>query len=260
MLVVGADTRLGTKLVSRLCEGGRHRVSCVYSPTDDDSSGWSHERDTTLSLHREVDVDVTDAAAVASTISSIRPNTVVSCIGGDASTFVPGALSPYEEAAFRDLPAAKCVVDACVKLGVDKLVFVSMLGAGDSEPSVPFQVMATLRPLLLDLSDAEDYIRRQSELKWTIVRPAPIEDDGDDDDGGRVNANDLERVVITEDVDLYGTVSVRQFANALYHIVLSDNVARKTLHVVNRQRVLVTAPYVRPLEPWEDLPVTPASL
>lgn len=258
VLVVGAETRLGANLVSRLCKGEESRVSCIYSSPRDGNPDPSKDVSVPEGLHHKTTLDVTDTLAMAATISGMQPNTVVSCIGGDASTFVPGALSPYEDAAFRDLPAAKSLVDACVDAKVDKLVFVSMLGAGDSEASVPFQAMASLRPLLLDLSDAEEYIRKRSELKWTIVRPAPIEEDDEirsDSDRGN-----LDQVIITEDTDIYGTVTVDQIANALAHIASSSKVAMKTLQVVNRKRILITAPYVRPLEPWENLPVTAAIL
>lgn len=258
VLVVGAETRLGANLVSRLCKSEERRVSCIYSSPRDGKPNLSEDASVPDSLYHKTSLDVTDTLGMAATISSIRPNAVVSCIGGDASTFVPGALSPYEDAAFRDLPAAKSLVDACVDADVDKLVFVSMLGAGDSEASVPFQVMASLRPLLLDLSDAEEYIRKRSELKWTIVRPAPIEEDDEIRSGS--DPGNLDQVIITEDTDIYGTVTVDQIANALAHIVSSDKVAMKTLQVVNRQQILITAPYVRPLESWENLPVTPAIL
>lgn len=265
VLVVGAETRVGANLASRLIKGSGNRISCLYSPADTDEA--RHAKRSVANargagLYREDTLDITNSAAVTDTLASLKPNTVVSCIGGDASAFVPGSVSPYEDAAFRDLPAAKSVVDACVAAKIEKLVFVSMLGAGDSEASVPLQVMASLRPLLLDMSDAEAYIRRSSGLNWTIVRPAPMEEDDEDDgsDGAMADGGLLDRVIITEDVDIYGTVTVDLFANALAHIVSSNNVAAKTLHVVNRQRILITSPYVRPLEPWENMPVTPAVL
>lgn len=153
-------------------------------------------------------------------------------MGGDVETgFLP------------DAEATRNLVDAALTLpNLTRFVLLSALGAGDSEDAVPFQVMDTMRPLLLEKSHAEAYLRA-SKLPWTIARPGPL-----------VDAPRTGSAVVTEGTQCYGTVSREDVADLLVRAADSEKAEGKTLHVVDTKSVLVTSPYVRPLEFWEPLP------
>lgn len=142
-----------------------------------------------------------------------------------------------------ELEATRNLVDAALSLpNLKRFVLMSALGAGDSEGSVPFQVMVTMRPLLLEKSHAEAYVRA-SKLPWTIARPGPLVD------GPRTGS-----AVATEGRQCYGTVTREDLAEVIVKAADSAKALGKTLHVVDTKKVLVTSPYVRPLEFWEPLP------
>lgn len=162
----------------------------------------------------------------------MRPKTVISCIGGDLT-----------QDELPDFDGNKNIIDACIKGGVDRFVLISAMGAGDSENTVPFQVMHTLRPLLLEKSHAEAYLKGVEGLKWSIVRPAPlVEEEGADS------------AVATEELNCYGTITRPSLARMVANIAASEKAIGKTLHVVDSERLLITSPYVRPLEFWETIP------
>lgn len=123
-----------------------------------------------------------------------------------------------------------------------RIVLLSLLGAGDSEASIPAQVAVPFRSALLELSHAEAALRAAGPAH-TVVRAVPL----DDDVAGAGS--------VTESIDVYGTVSRAAVAEALVRVAGSETARGKTLTVFDRERLLVTAPYVRPLESWESVSV-----
>jgi putative NADH-flavin reductase len=72
------------------------------------------------------------------------------------------------------------IIRAMEKNGIRRLISVSSLGVGDSKVMLPFLLKYIIVPLFLrkafaDHEIQEDYIR-QSNLDWTIVRPAALTD------------------------------------------------------------------------------------
>lgn len=286
VVVIGGETKLATSIIQRFRSTTHtslpiRSVRFVY-PDDDVivSDGESYPKLDDDAVE-QIDVDMTHVGDPDRTLESLRDiilrtkaGTVVYCTRDASLSSLDSeqALDSDETDSntsdvlrqFDDLQVMKTIVNTCVDMAVNKLIFVSMLGAGDSEDSIPFQVMSTLRPHLLQLSNAEDYIRKTHHLNWTIIRPAPFDDDLDHHSplGEHDNRDDDEGkdIVITEDVNVYGTVSTEECARAVVDVVNSDKVSSKTLHIVNGRRILITAPYVRPLEPWEARPFTPAQL
>lgn len=223
VLVIAANRGLGSFLADHL-QGTpnlhtTHRPNSGPSPTQTDVS-ITHP------------LDALDRSATIDLIQSLRPDSIVSCLGGDV---LQGYLPDYD--------ANKNLIDAAEKAGVDNFVLISALGAGNSETSVPFQVMDTMRPILLEKSHAEAYLRASKLQNWTIVRPAPI-----------VDGDPTGSAVATEGLNCYGTVTRPDLATVVAKLTASNAVSGKTLHVVDRKGLLITAPYVRPLEFWEPLP------
>lgn len=167
-------------------------------------------------------------------------------VGNTAMADVP-LVVPLTDAADEGLlQVGKDAITQAKTKGVSRVIVLSTLGAGTSEMAVPFQVMTSMRPRLLDLTDVEAFLTR-SGLPWTIVRPAPV----DDEELG----NGEEEALVTEDCNnCYGVVSTRTIAKAVVEVLQSERVEGKTLHVVQQGRLLITSPYVRPREGWEGLP------
>lgn len=233
VMVVAANRGLGAALANHLHEIGVSSLTTTHRPQ---TPCPSEQQSRSASVYT---LDALDRAASYDLLKQVRPSTVISCVGGDVT--VPDTLP--------DLTAAKNLIDASAEANVSRFIFISALGAGDSESAVPPQVMTTMRPLLLDKTDAEAYLRANAAaMKWTIIRPAPLTDES------------TGKATVTEDIQCYGTVARKDLAVAIAKIAESDKAIGRTLHVVNRAHVLITAPYVRPLEFWEPLPFKEYSL
>ncbi|KAI0565796.1 NAD-dependent epimerase/dehydratase [Gracilaria domingensis] len=224
ILVVAANRGLGAHLSAAL--GDTENLHTTHRPC----SATSSEQEQASTTHA---LDALDASAAEALFSSLKPRTVVSCIGGKAGA-----------AELPDYEGNKNLIKAARQAKVRRFVLISALGAGNSEGSVPFQVMDTLRPILLEKSRAEAYLKQVEGMEWTIIRPAPIVDGK----GGNP--------VATEDVSCYGTITRPDLASVVKKIIVSDKAKNKTLHVVDRTGLLIVSPYVRPLEFWEPLPFT----
>lgn len=233
VMVVAANRGLGAALTAHMHSIGVKRLTTTHRPQTE-CPPELRERSTCVHT-----LDALDRGATYDLLANVRPTVLISCVGGDLT----------KSDSLPDLIAAKNLIDASAEAGVLRFIFISALGAGHSERAVPLQVMMTMRPILLDKTDAEAYLRAHaSSMEWTIVRPAPLVDEG------------TGSPVVTEDVQCYGTVARKDLAVSIARISASPATNGRTLHVVDRSRVLVTSPYVRPLEFWETLPFAEFSL
>lgn len=225
VLVVGANRGLGLEVAALLHDKGVHHITTTRREQ-------SFCPPTLGALSTAVHfLDALDRETAAALIQNCAPEVVISCLGGS----IPDGVYP-------DFRGNKNLIDAAESVGVKRFVMISALGAGDSEGSVPFQVMDTMRPLFLEKSHAEAYLRA-SDIQWTIVRPGPIVD-------GQATGT----AVATEGTICYGTVTREDLAKVVVAAAESEGAAGKTLHIVDRKKILITSPYVRPLEFWEPLP------
>lgn len=221
VLIVGANRGLGFDLATLLSGTVDKLITTYHSFCPPTLAAIS-------TVHR---IDALDKQTVHTMITNVRPHTIVSCLGGNVQ---------HEE--YPDYKGNRNLIDAAVEANVRRFIMISALGAGDSERAMPFQVMDTMRPLLLEKSRAELYLREQS-LEWVIIRPGPFEE-------GEPTGS----AVATESISCYGTITRMDVADLLSKIIASDKVARKTLQVVDTKKFLITSPYVRPLEFWETPP------
>lgn len=227
VMIVAANRGLGAHLTTHLHSQKTTALTTTHRPQTECPE---QQQDESTAVHT---LDALDRDATHELLKEVRPEILITCVGGDVT-------DPDE---LPDLPAAKNLIDAAIEANVSRFVYISALGAGESEPAVPFQVMQTMRPLLLDKTDAEAYLRaKDSPMQWTIVRPAPLTDSG------------TGQAVVTKDIQCYGTVTREDLAVVIANIAQSEKTVNSTLHVVDRGRVLITSPYVRPLEFWEPLP------
>lgn len=176
-------------------------------------------------------LDALDRKGVVRVMAEVRPDVIVSCVAGGV-----------EEVERPEYAGNVNLIDAAIVTGVKRFVMVSALGAGDSENSVPAQVLDSLRPVMLDKSRAEVYLKK-SGLAWTIARPGPLVD-------GAMTGS----AVLTKGLNCYGTVTRADLAEMLVKLADAESAVAETFQVVDRASVLVTSPYVRPLEFWEPLP------
>lgn len=220
-LIVGANRGLGLDLAALLSENVDKLTTTYHSFCPPALAALS-------AVHG---LDALDKKTVHTMITNVRPQIVVSCIGGNV-----------QRQEYPDYEGNINLIDAAVEADVRRFILISALGAGDSEHIVPFQVMDTMRPILLEKSRAEAYLKKQP-LDWVIIRPGPFEDGDPTGDA-----------VATEGTSCYGTITRVDTASMLVKVINSDKASRKTLHVVDTKKLLITSPYVRPMEFWEPLP------
>lgn len=249
VLIIGANRGLGAALTSYLHKQNVKSLTTTHRPQ---TTCPDQQRDNSTTV---LMLDALDRSAAFETLSKVNPSIVISCVGAGAdfsdtddaehemSTNANG-ISPSSSNS-NDLSVAKNLMDAAAEVSsVQRFIFISALGAGHSEHAVPSQVMIAMRHMLLDKTDAEAYLKNHpSKMPWTIVRPAPL-----------VEGIASGESVITEDVNCYGTLCRPDLAQAITKIAQNDACIGRILHVVDRKKVLVTSPYVRPLEFWEGLP------
>ena len=95
---------------------------------------------------------------------------------------------------------------------------------------------------MVDMSLAEVYVR-ESRLKWTIARPGPSNDGNADG-----------QAILTEGHKCYGTINNNILADTIVKCAESTKTIGRTLAMVDRNEILLTSPFVRPLEVWESFP------
>lgn len=216
VLVVGVDSEVGSALAKRLRshEGVAHLTGVGRSGRNVAALNG------TLDARADIDVcgDDADPVALGGALSDARADTI----------FATGTSAPLMRKLSEQAGETQ------------RIVFVSALGAGDSEYDVPAQVYFTMRADLLDKSLAEAHVRK-SRARWTIARPGPLAEDGG-------------QPVCTEGHECYGTVGVGDLANTLVEAAESSKAIGRTLAIVDQTGLLHTAPYVRPHEFWEPLP------
>ncbi len=216
VLVLGGTRGVGLSVVRAL--RGRSGVTHVAAA----ARGSSDVSDVESVADSVVRVDATNKDSVSRAFESAKPDTLISC---------------YAQA--KGLKTVVCEAEAN---GCDRMLLVSALGCGDSEMDVPAQVYFTMRDQMMDMSLAEVYVR-ESKLNWTIARPGPKSDESTSNG-----------TVLTEEHKCYGTIHADDLAEAVVRCAESDKTVGRTLAMVDRGAVLLTAPYVRPLEFWESFP------
>jgi len=265
VLIVGASRGLGLELVGVLASSPNYTVhgAATRSPSAPavlPDNATFHE------------LDATDPSAVADLIRLVEPTIIISCVSSfaamdsmDMETSEDGNKAASISATGStgvDFTANKNLIDAaCAMGGVSRFFLISALGAGDSEDSVPSQVKDNLRPVLLEKSRAEKALRNaKPPLQYTILRPGPLTSE---QDSGRVGAGfvDVDDAVVTESKTGYGPLDRRALAVLIQKVLESKKeTVGKTFTAVDPKRVLLTSPYVRPLEFWEPLPFVPFEL
>lgn len=157
ILVVGATGGLGQEVVACLGRDG-HRVTALVRA----ASGATFAGNVSVARG-----DVLDQ-------SSLPP----ALAGQEGVICVLGTPSPRQASTLLR-EGTKNLADAMRNAGVNRVVCVTLLGAGSSRPNASLfyrqVILRVLAPMLAD-KEAQEQVVRESGLDWTIVRPPRFTD------------------------------------------------------------------------------------
>jgi len=226
VLVVGASNLLAKAVTDRLIATG-YSVSAVAQEGSQPGEG--------------VEVvgrgDARDEEFVNAVVAKAKPDVILSMIKG-----------LVEDCDRPDYSGNRNFIDAAVEEGVSRFMLISMIGVGDSRDSVPGQAADVLRVLLEDKDRAEMYLK-ESGLEHVIVRPGTLDE--------KAAAGEP---FVTRDFEGYGSIGVDAAADLIVQALASPAASGQTLAALDRATMMICAPFVRPLEPFEACPVEPFAL
>jgi uncharacterized protein YbjT (DUF2867 family) len=201
VLVFGATGKLGTEIVEDLIEKG-DKVTAFVRETSD--------RSQLEPLGVEFVVgDVLDAESVFKAYEAGEFDAAIVTISG-------------MQVANLDSEGNVNVADGALAAGVDRLIMVSTVGAGDSYDAAPLLSRLALSSILPQKTMAEDYIR-ESGLNYTIVRPGGLPPGVVPTGGGFVSENPM----------TMGFIKRPDLARLIVEMLYDDRSIGKTLSVVD---------------------------
>lgn len=169
--------------------------------------------------------DVLDPVSVQGAFASGNFRAVINTVGGRRGEPRP------------DYHGTRNVVDAARKAGVQRHIFVTAIGTGDSRSAVGPKVLQYLGPVLDEKTLGENYLM-SSGLDYTILRP-----------GGMNNNPASGTAICTEDHGVMGTISRADLARLVVKCLDDPLTIGKVFHTVD--------PAIKelpPLQRGEDLP------
>jgi len=108
------------------------------------------------------------------------------------------------------------IIDAAKAAGIERVVLISTIGAGDSREAVPDELLNALAAAIEAKNVAEDHLR-DSGLGYTIIRP-----------GGLVNKPANGKGVLLEDSTVNGVIGRTELAKIVTETFYSDAAVNKT--------------------------------
>jgi len=169
--------------------------------------------------------DALDATAVTHAMNAQPVEVVISTIGG-----LP------KDGVRADYLGNKNLIDAAVQAGVvgernrtvEKFILITSLGTGNSAAAIPPPAYETLKPVLLEKEQAENYLIN-SGLKYTIIRP-----------GGLKSEPATGTAVLTTDHHVAGSIHRADVAALVCRCVNSAASNGKTLAAFDRTLIYGT--------------------
>ncbi|QYO63534.1 SDR family oxidoreductase [Leptolyngbya sp. 7M] len=155
--------------------------------------------------------DALDPAAMVKAMAANPPQAVISTIGG-----LP------KDGQRADYLGNKHLIDAAVQAGVQKFILVSSIGSGNSAVALPPQALETLRSVLIEKEQAENYLIA-SGLTYVIIRPGGLKSEPATGNG-----------VLTPDPTVAGTIHRADVAQLVCQCLLSDKANNRVLSAVDR--------------------------
>jgi len=155
--------------------------------------------------------DALDPEAVQQAMSGA--SAVISTIGG----------IPNDEQR-ADYAGNKNLIDAAVEAGVEKFILISSLGTAESSVSIPPQALETLKPVLIEKEQAENYLK-ESGLTYTIIRP-----------GGLISEPATGNGVLTENYRVAGSITRADVAQLIVACLAGEAANNKVLSAFDREK------------------------
>ncbi|MDP2325472.1 MAG: SDR family oxidoreductase [Gammaproteobacteria bacterium] len=217
VLIVGASRGTGLE-VARLLEHRGESVTAFVRPTTD----MAELLQLKVKLFRG---DVLDPRSVQGALASGSFRAVINTVGGKRGEPRP------------DYHGTRNVVDAALKAGVRRHLFVTAIGAGDSRGAVGPKVLQFLGPVLEEKTLGENYLMA-SGLDYTILRP-----------GGMTNNPASGTAIRSEDRSVMGVINRADLARLVVECLDDPLTIGKVFHTID-PAITEQAP----LQRGEDLP------
>lgn len=205
LLVLGATGRVGGLVVDEALKRGHQVTALVRSP---------EKLRVSLAAVKVVRGDALDPRAIASAVA-----------GQDAVLYVLGAGNVRKTTLFSE--STRILVDQMQREGVQRLVCVTGVGAGDTKGHGGFLYDRILYPLftkgIYADKDRQEALIRDSGLHWTIVRPAAFR--------SRTPAGPLRGVVTQLDRVVLRKIALHEVANFLLDEVEQSRYIRQAVFI-----------------------------
>ncbi|OWY64645.1 oxidoreductase [cyanobacterium TDX16] len=147
-------------------------------------------------------------------------STVISTIGG-----LP------KDGVRADYLGNKNLIDAAVKAGAQKFILVSSIGSGNSVSAIPPQALATLKDVLIEKEQAENYLVA-SGLTYTVIRPGGLKSEPATGNG-----------LLTADPRIAGTIHRADVAQLICRCLNSEKANNQILSAVDRKMLYTPAQF-----------------
>ncbi|MDV2995640.1 MAG: putative sugar epimerase YhfK [Chroococcidiopsis sp. SAG 2025] len=147
-------------------------------------------------------------------------STVISTIGG-----LP------KDGVRADYLGNKNLINGAVKAGVQKFILVSSIGSGNSVVAIPPQALATLKDVLIEKEQAENYLVA-SGLTYTVIRPGGLKSEPATGNG-----------LLTADPRIAGTIHRADVAQLICRCLNSEKANNQILSAVDREMLYTPAQF-----------------
>jgi uncharacterized protein YbjT (DUF2867 family) len=157
ILVFGGTRATGLEIVRQLRERGEEVAVAVR--------GTSNTAALKALGVRTVVADALDAQQVGAAFATGPYKAVISTLG----------TARGDQAKRPDFVGNRNVIDAAKAAGVQRFIFITVIGAGDSRDTAPLPARMALKEVIALKTQAEDHLRA-SGLDYTIIRPGGLGD------------------------------------------------------------------------------------
>jgi uncharacterized protein YbjT (DUF2867 family) len=201
ILVFGASQRTGLE-VSKLLAGRGDKLRVFVRPTSDIAA--LQDLDVEFATGDALDADSVDAAFAPGDISA-----VVCTLGGSRNEPRP------------DVEGTQNIVASALRHGVQRIVLVTAIGAGDSRAVLTENAWKFLGPVMEMKTQAEACLT-ESSLQWTILRP-----------GGMASEPATGTAIRTEDHTVMGMIQRADLAALMIECLDDAQTIGKIYHTID---------------------------
>jgi uncharacterized protein YbjT (DUF2867 family) len=205
ILVFGASQRTGLE-VSKLLAGRGDKVRAFVRPTSDIAALQELEAEFAVefAMGNALDADSVAAAFAPGDISA-----VVCTIGGSRNEPRP------------DVEGTQNIVAAALSHGVQRMVLVTAIGAGDSRAVLSENAWKFLGPVM-EMKDQAEACLTDSDLQWSILRP-----------GGMASEAATGTAIRTEDHTVMGMIQRADLAALVIECLDDAQTIGKIYHTID---------------------------